>query len=701
MNNVDFSYAFARPYAMTFCEPMSSNKYLAYVFDDKIEFGFAEKTPREVFPLAWETIRLSIKVGFTVYIDGEKIVLENVKRTKSGIPKMEISTNDGRFSMECIASKKGLIVKNVFKSDEAPFSAEIIAHHIGGWVISNQGHIDGVNNNLLLKMNDGRADKMVAYATGADEYPINLANSKTQKGVPMPEMEAQGISPRKAINMSFNLEKDTSKTAYLYLPFNNYFEELEEIKNIDFEKEMAAAEKKWLRFLNRGAKIYFADEGVKHCYNACLSDLYVMHDTFKGGKSSFVCGTNEYRCANSGEPMLAVTTTDILGFSAQALKDSKLHIEGQDDDGCWATKKGWEHEMWGWIFFKAFFVHNHYMITKDIDYLRTNYKYIKASTLYNGKARETTRTDKNSSHYGFMPFGMGDCGMMDGGEFYGYYYPHNFLAIGADKISIEIANILGEAEDAKVFTKIYEDARRDILKSLNENYVTNANGSYIPATPTGDETSMFGCLFGAHPTKVLPYDNELIRKTVEYVYKKGISEGGLPVGTGWQKDGLWVAMALDNFSQSFLRFGMYEEAASFLYPTLNHASPLVTWCEERGVGKGDANKTGDTQHLWTPLAFVSYIASAYAFDDEDVLHITAGLPKEWYKEKLIADVKGIYTYSGKTDFKLSNLGDKIKFTFKSERNPQRVVVHYLDKNDNRCEFEIKNPSSNMTTEISL
>ena len=405
-NKVDFSYSFARPYAITFCEPMSPNKYIASVFDEKIEFAFAERVTKNIYPLSWESLPLSIKVGFELYVDGKRVILDNVKRTESGIPKMMIFTNDGKFSMEAIACKKGLILKNTLKSQESTLNAEIIVNHIGGWVISNQGYVDGVNNNLLMKMNDGRADKIVAYATGADEYPINISESSSLTGVPMPEMEAQGINPRKAINMSFSLKKNSTKTFYVFLPFDSYFDDLEEIKNLDFEKEINNAENMWLRFLNKSAKIYIEDEGVRHCYNACLSDLYVMHDTFKGGKTSFVCGTNVYRSTNSGEPLMAVILSDILGFTAQAIKDSKTHLEGQDDDGCWVSKKVWEHECWMVIYYKTFFIYNHYMITKDIDYLRANYEQIKKSVLFNGAARTKSRTDKASSHYGFMPFGM-------------------------------------------------------------------------------------------------------------------------------------------------------------------------------------------------------------------------------------------------------------------------------------------------------
>lgn len=158
-------------------------------------------------------------------------------------------------------------------------------------------------------------------------------------------------------------------------------------------------------------------------------------------------------------------------------------------------------------------------------------------------------------------------------------------------------------------------------------------------------------------------------------------------------------MALDNFSQAFLRFGMYQQASEFLYPTLNHASPLVTWCEERGAEKNSKTKTGNFQHLWTPLAVVSYIVSAFVFEDDNILHIAAGLPENWYNQKVIANVKGIYTGSGKTDLKLEKLKDKYRFTFKAERIPNRLVVHYMGKDGERKEIELNELSENIVTEF--
>ena len=74
---------------------------------------------------------------------------------------------------------------------------------------------------------------------------------------------------------------------------------------------------------------------------------------------------------------------------------------------------------------------------------------------------------------------------------------------------------------------------------------------------------------------------------------------------------------------------MRDQASAFLYPTINHASTLVTWCEERGQEKCSSVKTGDMQHLWTPLAVVTYMLDALLYEDDQTIHICAGIPRHW------------------------------------------------------------------------
>ena len=151
------------------------------------------------------------------------------------------------------------------------------------------------------------------------------------------------------------------------------------------------------------------------------------------------------------------------------------------------------------------------------------------------------------------------------------------------------------------------------------------------------------------------------------------------MGTGWLRDGIWVAMALDNFSMAYLRMGKFREAREYLYPAINHASPLVTWCEERGSEKGAVKKTGDPQHLWTPLSIGAYMVDAFFMDSEDGHTLFAGILPEWLSDGV--GVKGLRTSLGKTDLSIKQTKNGYRVKFKCEREPKGKICISIPTKD--------------------
>jgi hypothetical protein len=232
---------------------------------------------------------------------------------------------------------------------------------------------------------------------------------------------------------------------------------------------------------------------------------------------------------------------------------------------------------------------------------------------------------------------------------------------------------------------------------VRENAVSEDGYLRIPAIAGIPENSTFGCLFGYYPTGLLSADDPLITGTVRYIESKQKSEGGLPMGTGWLRDGIWVAMALDNFSAAYLRMGKVKEARDYLYPAANHASPLVTWCEERGSEKNATKKTGDPQHLWTPLSIGAYIVDAFFMDTEGGHTLFAGILPEWLDEGRVG-AKGLRTSLGKTDLSIKKLGDGYRITFKCEREPHGNLYVSIPTEDGARVVTLS-PSKNINTVI--
>ena len=276
-----------------------------------------------------------------------------------------------------------------------------------------------------------------------------------------------------------------------------------------------------------------------------------------------------------------------------------------------------------------------------------------------------------------MPRGMGDCGMMNRGDYYGVFYPHNILSVAADLKTLEAAKILGKEEDVLLLAKLCEEAKDALMTSIRANLAEVDGCRIIPSVAGAPLTSLYGCLYALFPAGLLNGDDPIVRDTVRLIENGKQSEGGLPIGMGWMRDGLWVAMALSNVARAYLRMGLYADAAKYLYPAFNHASPFVTWCEERGAEAGAAKISGDRQHLWTPLSVCQYLTEALFFEDDEAIHICAGIMPEWLSEGKEISVKGYRSHYGKTDFAVKNTGGDYAFSLETERKIEKKILVHL------------------------
>ena len=67
-------------------------------------------------------------------------------------------------------------------------------------------------------------------------------------------------------------------------------------------------------------------------------------------------------------------------------------------------------------------------------------------------------------------------------------------------------------------------------------------------------------------------------------------------------------------AQAHLARGNGDATAEYLLATLNHGTPLYTWCEERGQEPGTNKISGDRQHLYTPVALLGLVRDALEND---------------------------------------------------------------------------------------
>ena len=166
------------------------------------------------------------------------------------------------------------------------------------------------------------------------------------------------------------------------------------------------------------------------------------------------------------------------------------------------------------------------------------------------------------------------------------------------------------------------------MQAMERGAISENGYRWIPGVPGKACGSRWGALYAAFPCRILPPDHELITGTIRKIESR-MSPGGIPVHTGWMKDGMWVAITLDNLAEALLLRNEGDAAARYLYATLNHGTPLFSWCEERGQPPGAKDCSGDRQHLWTPVAVGRFIRDALIMEDRDTLHLALGAARQW------------------------------------------------------------------------
>jgi hypothetical protein len=288
--------------------------------------------------------------------------------------------------------------------------------------------------------------------------------------------------------------------------------------------------------------------------------------------------------------------------------------------------------MWGASGYKAWALMEHFFTTNDTAFLVKRYPQMLACSRWQNSQRSKTKLNINGKKtltYGLMPRGMGDGGLMDGNSYYGIYYTHNIWAVYNDSMAYKAAVILNRKDEATELKEIYESAKSDLIISMELGAIKDKDGiRRLSSLPGKNSGSSWGLLNSIYPTGMLPRNHELMNNTINY-NEKIMSPGGIPIHTGWMADGMWVAITLNDFAEAHLARNEGSIANAFLYATLNHATPLYTWCEERGQFPDTKETSGDRQHLWTPVAVVRTIRDILIMEDGNSLHLLRGIAKGW------------------------------------------------------------------------
>ena len=640
---VDFSYAFAAPHRITVGRPDASDRTLLDLQPGSLRMAWSydNLSMSNYPPLAFRTPSTLWNIKITPQIDGKPLAHSHWARLDGALPALANIYQDapGSVRLEALSGMTAALVRvEIMNADAKSHQFTLLCD--SKWPSENPAWLDATANagdNLQAGWHD-RADRVLILGLGADAYSLR----------------ADGLPP-KPTNMIlvWNLKPGEKRQGWLVRPYRGYAADLPALRKQDWSQEMEQGKKEWRELLGRACKLSIPDAGVANAYSACLADLFIMREPLADGRIMAVPGTEGYRAGNSGEPLIVAVALDQNGLHKESAAGSSISFAMQEPDGCWADARGWMHSMWCGPGFKSWAVMEHYRLTGDKKFLTDVYPRMLASSRWQEKQRSRSRNNvgRQSSTYGLLPRGFGDCGLDNNGDRYGVYFPHNIWSVYADRCSLEAAQLLGRAADVPELKQIFETARNDLLSALDRGAIQEDGYRWIPGVPGKTSGSCWGALNVVSPCGLLPPDHELVNGTLRRI-EANVSKGGQPLHTGWMADGAWVAITLDNVAEVHLARGNGDAAAKYLYSTLNHGTPLYTWCEERGQEPGAAKTSGDRQHLWTPVAVVRVLRDMLVMEQAGGVHLALGAAREWLASGKPLGIAGAPTHFGSVSYQM-------------------------------------------------
>lgn len=618
-SRVDFSYAFATPHRITVGLPDCSDRTLldlqpgslrmAWTYDDLTHYPLASfRTPRT----DWD-------MRITPQIDGHAFARSRWVRIEGWLPALENVYDDEKCTatLEVVGAKTAAVTRIWAANSGATTRRFVLRVDSASWG-ENPAWVDperAVGDNLVAGWND-RADRVLILAVGAGSYALDRSGNPP--------------GPRSLVFV-WDLAPGETRIGWLVRPYRAVAADLPALRTMDWAKQFEAGKRVWRMLIGRAARLTIPDPGVANVFKACLADIFIMREPVARGYIAGVPGTEGYRAANAVEAGIGAIGIDQLGLHSEAERGYRMCWDMQTADGNWNDPEGWGHLVWCCAGFKAWVGMEHYHLTHDRAFLEKLYPRLLASSRWQERERARTRVMEGGAKpltYGLLPRGMGDCGLMNGDDLYGVFIPHNIWAVFADKLAVEAATILGKADDLPELRRIYETARRDLIDSMNRGAIEERGYRWIPGVPGKTTGSRWGVLNALFPTGLLDGHDPLIQGTLRFI-ESNVSKGGQPIHTGWMANGSWVAITVDNVAECHLALGNGDAAIEYLYSSINHATPLVTWCEERGQEPGTAQCSGDRQHLWTPVAVVRCLRDCLVMERDDGLDLALGTDRQW------------------------------------------------------------------------
>ena len=660
--NVNFNYSFAPPHRICISLPEASKKCLVDCYRDCVSISWSDDDLTKIPVGAFYGPQLKWFFNITAEIDGKKLNGYSWRRVENRLPAIEYIWLDDSVSIKMIGASAS--DWDIFKFEVKNLNNKKVDVNIFGKMK------DLAFNTMWIDPNSKFNASLAHYGDRSDRI-LFFSTYKPKK-----------LRTPSSLDVSLELSGYEEKNFFFIRPHNKKIDDLEYLISKDWDTELNFALNIWREIINKSQKLIIPDKLVEDAYYSCFFDIFVAREKNADGLLAGLAGTDLYRCMNTCEPVIGAIVLDHSGL----YKESESVMEGifalQDEKtGRWDDYRAWGHDI-GWIPGpRCWWIKEHYLFTRDKNFLLKGfekiYKHVKWAHNERQKTKVLNEDGSKPLTFGLLPRGMGDGGLMDDDDYYGHYIPSNVWYCFIIKIALWAAQELNLDEKRKELQYYLEDALQCTLSSMREGAILETNGiKWIPGVPGKTSGSRFAATSSIYPCELIDPFDELADGTLKKL-ELNLSEGGLPKDLGWLKGGLWVAIALDNLAYAHIAREEYDEAANYIYPVINHGSPLFTWCEERMPEPNSSTITGDLQHTWTPHILNKFIRDSLIIEWKDILMLACATPREWLNEKMQFGVKGANTHFGYVNYIVNRIeNDIIKFSFSIEKRytPSKVKL---------------------------
>jgi len=678
---VNFKYSFGTPHRLCISLPQASKKCLLDSTPDGVTVLWSDDDLTKIAPGAFYGPKIQWIFDINVEIDSKLVQGVLWKRVENRLPALEYIWDYDGVTIRLIA---------VSSYDEDIFKFEIENKSSDKKEVGIIGKTKDLSFNTKWMNKESKYNMLLAHYGDRSDRILFFSTAETEK-----------LKSCSNIDVFRKIKSQESYSFFFIRPHRKIVDDIERLLKINWDHKLKTALEIWRKIIDKAQKFIIPDKMIEDAYYACFCDIFVAQEINSEGFLAGLAGTDLYRCMNTCEPTIAAQVMDHSGLFLESEHLMRGILYPQEENGRWDDFRRWGHDIWWIPAPRCNWLKEHYLFTKNKKLLlfgfEKMYKHIKWAHQQRQKTKVLNELGEKPLTWGLMPRGMGDGGLMDDDDYFGYFIPSNVYHCFLIKIAIWAAKELNLDNEVNELQEYYDDAFECTMEAIRKGAIQEKDGyKWIPGVPGKTSGSRWAATASIYPCELIDPFDELATGTIKKL-ESNKSEGGLPLDTGWLKGGIWAAIAIDNLAYAHLARGEYDKASDYLYPVINHGSPLFTWCEERMPEPNSKVITGDLQHTWTPHIVNKFIRDIIIREKENKLYLLSAIPRFWLSDGFEVGVNNSFTHFGKVDFTIKREGNILNFDFNIENiNNLEKLLLFIRLPENYNELKIIENKENVS-----